>query len=738
MVERATVDYRDKTPFDQSKLQDLQTIKDAILHKQNGKDVRAPMAQIPDALVKLIEDASDMDNLGALAELVEARGGFETLGLHESAQDSSIAGKASIDSFDILKKQVENISDAPIGTADQSQEIQDARIGWDGHDYVSAGDNIRKKTRNAQDNVYYLQDNIINGGPLKIAPITFVQGGYSHDDGYLSENNTDVALSQRIRSSVALQFPRRVTIYMKDGYSFILDQYQYQDGKYKHIKTMGDTKIMTIDDQGQNFWTIVIKDDNNAPISSDNAYQMLRIESSSLIDEHSKTIAELNSQSEQSNRNDLIINGYHGDTDYSDTHTLELADFELNDNVRDIQNDSHGNYSFDSDNVYMWSAVYTVKDRVDLSCAIKGPGWLLIGSGKTTYQMVPLLNDRKGMFYTLTKGTIEATSTPMFTVNDVWKNSVEGETVFYFEKNGANLKIYIQDNDNKTLILEYDDCNALGIINNSTLHSNLINAEFTERNVTAPGILQRVRSLEKKQSTGGASSDTRLKRFEDYSVLCIGDSITEKNARANVNWVDYLSSWLGFKNVENNGEGGTGIIRPAQPDGSYKNWWSRLDDYTGDYNLILLMGNMNDYSDSAYMDESKLGEFGDDTLDTQYGAVNKYLKKLMGLYPNTQIGWITSTPRQYVNGSKEAAEGYLYGLNSVFEKADQAIIETCHNYSVPVLDLFHESGLAPWLEENRKKYFSSITSPDGDGCHPNDLGHEIIARKIYDFVIRNF
>ncbi|GAW63379.1 hypothetical protein FC65_GL001617 [Ligilactobacillus acidipiscis DSM 15836] len=90
MVERAQVDYRDATPFDQSKLQDLQTIKDAILHKQTGIDVRGPLAQIPDALIKLLEDASDMEYLGAISELIEARGQFETLGIHETAQDNQI------------------------------------------------------------------------------------------------------------------------------------------------------------------------------------------------------------------------------------------------------------------------------------------------------------------------------------------------------------------------------------------------------------------------------------------------------------------------------------------------------------------------------------------------------------------------------------------------------------------------------------------------------------------------
>lgn len=86
MVDRDTVDYRDTSSFDDSSLQDVQTIKSAILHKQYGKDVRSALAQLPDSLIKLFGDTGENSN----TEVEEARGGFETLGLHEQAQNSSI------------------------------------------------------------------------------------------------------------------------------------------------------------------------------------------------------------------------------------------------------------------------------------------------------------------------------------------------------------------------------------------------------------------------------------------------------------------------------------------------------------------------------------------------------------------------------------------------------------------------------------------------------------------------
>lgn len=95
MVERDTTEYNDNTPFDSSKLQDLQTISAAIRHKMYGADVREPIAQLPDALIKALQDGTDLGETGALAELVAARGGFETVGLHEAAQDNGIQTNAA-------------------------------------------------------------------------------------------------------------------------------------------------------------------------------------------------------------------------------------------------------------------------------------------------------------------------------------------------------------------------------------------------------------------------------------------------------------------------------------------------------------------------------------------------------------------------------------------------------------------------------------------------------------------
>lgn len=228
--------------------------------------------------------------------------------------------------------------------------------------------------------------------------------------------------------------------------------------------------------------------------------------------------------------------------------------------------------------------------------------------------------------------------------------------------------------------------------------------------------------------------DLNTRRFKDYKVLFIGDSITQNNVRAEFNWVNYVTRDFNITNFTNGGMDGTGIIRAF---GSYPNWITKLPDYANDYDLILIMGDMNDWSHGTDFNENNIGQYGDTTTDTFYGTMKVYLEMLLNKYPTKKIGWITSTPRNQRIGS---TNDYLHFNTSVFAKANEVIKEMCHNYSIPVLDLYNESSLYPWLTNNNNEYFKP-EDPEytqGDGIHPNSKGQRIIANKIEDFIIRNF
>ena len=231
--------------------------------------------------------------------------------------------------------------------------------------------------------------------------------------------------------------------------------------------------------------------------------------------------------------------------------------------------------------------------------------------------------------------------------------------------------------------------------------------------------------------------NSTIENFRSYNVLVFGDSITEYNYSAKDNWLKRADKTLQFASVKNLAVGGTGIVR-----GGANSWLEKLKtiDNSNQYNLILIMGNMNDFSqhgEGFTMDT--IGTFEDEGTTTQYGAVKTFIKNLQEKFPTTQIGWITSQPRQYLSSDSDAdnpvtSNGYLYGKKSVFEKANSAIKEVCEDRSIPVLDLFHNSGFNIPNEQTRLKYFYN----DGNLVHPNDEGHEILAKKIISWIKNNF
>ena len=62
--------------------------------------------------------------------------------------------------------------------------------------------------------------------------------------------------------------------------------------------------------------------------------------------------------------------------------------------------------------------------------------------------------------------------------------------------------------------------------------------------------------------------------------------------------------------------------------------------------------------------------------------------------------------------------------------------EICNKNSIPFLDLFHNSGLRPWIKAVRDELYNqdAQTNDDFHGTHPNSKGHELLASKIRVFL----
>ena len=234
--------------------------------------------------------------------------------------------------------------------------------------------------------------------------------------------------------------------------------------------------------------------------------------------------------------------------------------------------------------------------------------------------------------------------------------------------------------------------------------------------------------------------------FRNKKLFVSGDSITEKNSTASLNWHDYLKEWMGLNSVTNDGKSGTGLVKGYS---SFKGLIYRLEDWDTNYNvqncdMILYMGNMNDGTSGPTGQASWKGQRTDsyatltDAAKSLYAALNYTITQIITKYPNKPFGWIISTPRSQV-GTQGACWGTYddSGNRMWFDEWVDIIKEVCHKYNVPVLDLYHESNvLRPWNATNNATYFSYPTSPSGDGIHPNTIGQEVMASIIYEWMYK--
>ena len=98
--------------------------------------------------------------------------------------------------------------------------------------------------------------------------------------------------------------------------------------------------------------------------------------------------------------------------------------------------------------------------------------------------------------------------------------------------------------------------------------------------------------------------------------------------------------------------------------------------------------------------------------------------------PDAVMGIITPTKLGYLSEWKDA------NVSELCKKYVKALIETAEKWSIPVLDLYHTSGLRPWDSAFATKYYKD---DNGDGTantvHPLDEAHKrFIAPKVEAFI----
>lgn len=202
-----------------------------------------------------------------------------------------------------------------------------------------------------------------------------------------------------------------------------------------------------------------------------------------------------------------------------------------------------------------------------------------------------------------------------------------------------------------------------------------------------------------------------LTNWKDKKWCVVGDSITAETSSI-VKYYDIAKEQYGM-NVVVEAVGGSGYYATTNA------IYNRIGNVPADADVITIFAGINDVAGIA-TGAITLGEYTDDTVSTFCGCVNRALDILFENNVDANVGIITPLNTISTTGTypKETQ-------NEVFE----ALKAICEYRSIPMLDLYHGSGMRPDEEAFRNKYYSS-----DDGLHPNTYGHSRIYPKICEFV----
>ncbi|MFR0508311.1 SGNH/GDSL hydrolase family protein [Limosilactobacillus reuteri subsp. suis] len=208
--------------------------------------------------------------------------------------------------------------------------------------------------------------------------------------------------------------------------------------------------------------------------------------------------------------------------------------------------------------------------------------------------------------------------------------------------------------------------------------------------------------------------------------VAIGDSWTAANTLGNTvaNYTNYVADRLGVTMI-NAAIGGTGYV--AQ-NGNYEDqFYNRQIPADGD--AYTIFGSFND----VFVDGFKFGDVGDTDIKSLWGSMKATLDHIWSIKDNAAVGIIAPGPWGAFNPQNENNWDKLnMKANEVGEQYVSTMKKFADYYSLPFLDLYHQSGLRPWDASFVAKYYHGTS--DTDNTHPNTNGHKLFASKIADFV----
>ena len=218
-------------------------------------------------------------------------------------------------------------------------------------------------------------------------------------------------------------------------------------------------------------------------------------------------------------------------------------------------------------------------------------------------------------------------------------------------------------------------------------------------------------------SLGAGGTVTPIQSFSSW--LAIGDSITVGYNNNNYSYADIIAKKYGIYMVK---DAVTGSNIASDQTNFGPGFVNRVDSNGADYNLITVMGGLNDFNHATVT----LGTFNanigiTDTITSFYDGVTILCKKLITKYPNSKIVFLSSNRDNTYNNIHD----------ETYEQFMEAIATVCSYFSIPFYRIDDLCGFNRDVYVNQKIDNGDLNTND---VHPKTLGHRKIAGAICDCI----
>lgn len=231
--------------------------------------------------------------------------------------------------------------------------------------------------------------------------------------------------------------------------------------------------------------------------------------------------------------------------------------------------------------------------------------------------------------------------------------------------------------------------------------------------------------------------------WQGKRVAYFGDSITDPRNKASKNkYWSLLDKWLGMKPYVYAVSGRQWNDIPRQADKLMEEHGDSVDAIiilmgTNDYNNGVPLGKWYDEKEEQVMYGhgkpkemvNRKRQYLSMDKDTYRGRINIAMDKVKRMYPTKQIVVLTPIHRQNFHANEknwQCSEDYTNQCGEYLQAYVDATKEVGNVWAVPVIDLNALCGLYPMQDE----YAQFFNNADTDRLHPNDKGHERMAKTL--------